>query len=143
MRIAELMHAPAVMCRSSTTVDEVARLMRDRNVGSVVVIDRIGYLVGIVTDRDLVVRGFAEGRPSDIAVEQIMTPDVATVSLHADASDAASVMAKRAVRRLPVVDNQDHIFGMITLDDLLRQLGAETDRMADAVLMQTQHFALP
>jgi signal-transduction protein with cAMP-binding, CBS, and nucleotidyltransferase domain len=143
MRIAELMHTPAVMCRSSTTVEEVARLMRDRNVGSVVVIDRIGYLSGIVTDRDIVLRALAEKRPSDIAVEQIMTRDVATVSVHADGSEAASIMARRAVRRLPVVDDHDHIYGMLTLDDLVRQLGAETDRMADTVLMQTQHFALP
>jgi signal-transduction protein with cAMP-binding, CBS, and nucleotidyltransferase domain len=142
MSIAELMHTPAVMCRSSTTVEEVARLMRDRNVGSVVVIDRIGCLAGIVTDRDLVLRAFAEGRPGEIAVQHVMTRDVVTVSMHADASEAASIMAKRAVRRLPVVDNQDHIFGMITLDDLVRHLGAETDRMADTVLMQTQHFAV-
>jgi CBS domain-containing protein len=76
-------------------------------------------------------------------VEQVMTRDVATVSVHADAADAASIMARFAVRRLPVVDNQDHIYGMLTLDDLLRQLGADTDRMADTVLTQTQHFALP
>ena len=55
--------------------------MRDRNVGSVVVIDRIGCLVGIVTDRDLVLRAFAEGRSGDIAVQHVMTRDVVTVSM--------------------------------------------------------------
>src|SRR5688572_33505491 len=100
MRIAELMHSPAVMCRSSTTIEEVARLMRDRNVGSVVVIDRIGYLSGIVTDCDIVLRAVAEKRPSDVAVEQIMTGDVATVPAHADGSEAAWISCRPAVGRL-------------------------------------------
>ena len=68
--------------------------MRDPNVGSVVVVDDVGYLAGIVTDRDVAVRGVGEGRSGDLAVEQIMS-NVATVLLHADVSDAAGIMAKR------------------------------------------------
>jgi CBS domain-containing protein len=137
------MHSPAVMCRSSTTLKEVAVLMRDRSVGSVVVIDRIGYLAGIVTDRDLALRGFGEGCSADRPVEDVMTRDVATVSLHADAADAAALMAKRMVRRLPVIDEQRHIYGVVTLDDLLRDLGSETEHLADTVIMQARHFATP
>jgi CBS domain-containing protein len=118
-------------------------MMRDRNVGSVVVIDGVGYLAGIVTDRDLALRGMADGRSSDTTVDGVMTRDVATVSLHADASDAAELMAKRMVRRLPVVDEQGHVHGVVALDDLLRHLGNETDRLADTVLMQARHFVLP
>jgi len=62
MRVSELMHTPAVTCRPGATMAEVARLMRDRNVGSVVVVDDVGYLAGIVTDRDVAVRGVGEGR---------------------------------------------------------------------------------
>jgi CBS domain-containing protein len=72
-----------------------------------------------------------------------MTRDVATVTLHADVSEAAAIMAKRLVRRLPVVDEVNHISGMVTLDDLLRHLGSETDRLVDTVLMQSRHFAIP
>ena len=143
MRVTEVMHSPAVMCRSSATLGEVAQLMRDRNVGSVVVIDTIGYLAGIVTDRDLAVRGLGAGRSADSTVDKVMTRDVATVSLHDDVSDAATTMARRLVRRLPVVDEQHHIYGVVTLDDLIRHLGSDADRLADTVLMQSRHFAIP
>ncbi len=143
MRVTEVMHSPAVMCPSSATLWDVALLMRDRNVGSVVVVDEIGYLAGIVTDRDLAVRGFAQGRSAESPVDRVITRDVATVTLHADVSEAAAIMAKRLVRRLPVVDEVNHISGMVTLDDLLRHLGSETDRLVDTVLMQSRHFAIP
>jgi signal-transduction protein with cAMP-binding, CBS, and nucleotidyltransferase domain len=137
------MHTPAVICRSSATLAEVALLMRDRSVGSVVVLDHIGYLAGIVTDRDLAVRGLGGGHSPESPVEQVMTRDVATVSVHADASEAATIMARRMVRRLPVVDEHGHIHGVVTLDDLMRHLAAETDRLADTVLMQARHLAIP
>jgi len=141
MRVTELMHTPAVTCQASTTLREVAELMHQRNVGSVMVIDRVGYLAGIVTDRDLAVRGLGEGRSADVPVEQVMTRDVARISLHGDVADAASVMAKRTVRRLPVVDEQDRPHGMVTLDDLVRHLGIEADAIADTVMVQTRNMA--
>ena len=143
MRISEVMRTPAVTCRSSMTLGEVARLMQDRNVGSVLVIDKIGYLAGIVTDRDLAVRGLGGGRSADVQVDQVMTRDVATVSIHADVSDAASIMAKRSVRRVPVVDEHDQPHGIVTLDDLLRHLGTEADALSDTVLMQSRNVSLP
>jgi len=140
MRISEVMHTPAVTCSTSMTLGEVARLMQDRNVGSVLVIDKIGYLAGIVTDRDLAVRGLGGGRSADATVDRVMTRDVATVSLRADVSDAASIMAKRAVRRVPVVDEHDHPHGMVTLDDLVRHLGSEADALADTLLVQSRNL---
>ena len=143
MRGTEIMHSPAVVCRSSATLWDVALLMRDRNVGSVIVLDEIGYLAGIVTDRDLAVRGLGEGRSAESHVDRVMTRDVATVDLHADVSEAATIMAKRLVRRLPVVDALQHIYGVVTLDDLLRHLGSDADRLADTVLMQSRHVTIP
>ena len=143
MNVTEVMQFPAVICRSSATLGDVAMLMRDRNVGSVLVIEGIGYLAGIVTDRDLAVRGLGEGRSAESSVDEVMTRDVATVSVHADVSEAGAIMARRLVRRLPVVDDFHHIYGVVTLDDLLRHLGTDTDRLADTVLMQSRHFVLP
>ena len=105
-------------------------------------IDKIGYLAGIVTDRDLAVRGLGGGRSADVAVDQVMTRDVATVSIHADVSDAASIMAKRTVRRIPVVDEHDRAHGMVTLDDLVRHLGTEADALSDTILMQARNLTL-
>lgn len=143
MKVTEVMHTPAVTCRSSASIAEVARLMRNRNVGSVLVLDQIGYLAGIVTDRDLAVRAVAADRPPDTAVEDVMTRAVATIDLRSDVSDAAAIMAKRMVRRLPVVDVDDRPHGVITLDDLLRHLGHEADSLADTVLHQTQRLGAP
>jgi CBS domain-containing protein len=52
-------------------------------------------------------------------------------------------MARRLVRRLPVVDDLQHIYGVVTLDDLVRHLGSDADRLADTVLMQSRHVAIP
>lgn len=136
MRVSELMHTPAVTCRSGATIGEVARQMRDRNVGSVVVVDDIGYLAGIVTDRDVALRGVAEGRPGEEPVDEIMTRNVATVPARADVADAAALMVKRRVRRLPVVDDAGAPHGMLALDDLVRQLGHDADAVADTVMIQ-------
>jgi signal-transduction protein with cAMP-binding, CBS, and nucleotidyltransferase domain len=141
MRISELMHTPPVTCPIGMTVHEVARMMEGQNVGSVLVIDGVGYLAGIVTDRDLAIRCLGAGRSADVAVEEVMTRSVATVSLHADVSDAAAIMAKRSIRRLPVVDELDHPHGMVTLDDLVRHLGAEADALADTVIVQTRNMS--
>jgi signal-transduction protein with cAMP-binding, CBS, and nucleotidyltransferase domain len=141
MRVSELMHTPAVTCRPGATIAEVARLMRDRNVGSVIVVDAVGYLAGIVTDRDVAVRGVGEGRSGDLAVEHIMSRNVATVLLHADVADAAGIMAKRSVRRLPVVDEDDTPHGLVALDDLVRHLGREADAVADTVMVQVTHLS--
>ncbi|HEX6569886.1 MAG TPA: CBS domain-containing protein [Acidimicrobiales bacterium] len=140
MRVSELMHTPAVTCRPDATIGEVARLMRDRNVGSVLIVDEIGYLAGIVTDRDVAVRGVGEGLTADVAIEEIMTRNVATVPVQADVSDAAAIMVKRTVRRLPVVDENDTPHGMLALDDLVRQLGHDADAVADTVMLQAANL---
>jgi CBS domain-containing protein len=114
--------------------------MSDRNVGSVVVVDDIGYLAGIVTDRDVAVRGVGQGRSGDVAVDRIMSRSVATIPLHADVSDAAAITAKRCVRRLPVVDEDDTPHGMVALDDLVRHLGREADAVADTVILQAANM---
>jgi CBS domain-containing protein len=137
MRVSELMRTPAVTCGPSSTIGNVAWLMRDRNVGSVVVVDDIGYLAGIVTDRDVAVRGVGEGLPAEVAVEHIMSRDVAAVSIHADVSDALAIMSTRHVRRLPVVDESYTPHGVVAFDDLIRHLGREADTLVDTVARQT------
>lgn len=143
MRITELMRTPAVACTSSRTLGQVARLMRERNVGSVVVVDNMGYLAGIVTDRDLAIRGLAADRTADSIVAEVMTRDVVTVPIHADVNDAMSMMAKHAVRRLPVVDEQNMPRGIVALDDLVRHLGRQTDAVTDALLSQATTLSIP
>ena len=140
MKASQLMHTPAVVCEPTATLREVAALMGTRNVGSVVVVDRIGYVTGIVTDRDIAIRGTGAGRSPDATVEAIMTRDVAAVTPASDITEAATVMQKRGVRRVPVVDDLGRVHGVITLDDLLRNLSAEADALTDAVVSQAAHL---
>jgi signal-transduction protein with cAMP-binding, CBS, and nucleotidyltransferase domain len=136
VRVSELMHTPAVICGPSTTLREVARLMERHRVGSVIVIDNVGEVAGIVTDRDIVLRGVARGCSADAPVDSVMTRDVATVDVHADVALAASTMAKRRVRRLPVTDEMRHAHGVVALDDLVRHVGRETDMVTELLVAQ-------
>jgi signal-transduction protein with cAMP-binding, CBS, and nucleotidyltransferase domain len=131
MKVTEVMHTPAVTCRPEDTVGEVARLMESHDVGSVLVIDRVGEVAGIVTDRDITLRGVGRGRSSDIAVEELMSRDVAALDPHADVSLAATTMIKRGVRRLPVVDEFGTVHGVVSLDDLVRLFGRQADELGD------------
>jgi signal-transduction protein with cAMP-binding, CBS, and nucleotidyltransferase domain len=137
MRVSELMHTPAVTCTPRDTVSAVAQLMATRNVGSIVVIDNVGEVAGIVTDRDITIRGVAEGRSGDIPVEALMTRNVALVDPRADIADAAATMMKRRVRRLPVVDDRGHVHGLVALDDIVRNVVRQTDEVGDLLLAQT------
>lgn len=137
MKLSAMMRNPTVTCPPSTTLGEAARTMRDRGVGSLLVVDRLGYLTGIVTDRDLAVRGMADGRSVDAAVELVMTRDVITVPVDGDIDDAVSLMAEHSVRRLPVVDPQGTPHGVVTFDDVLREVASQTDALADMVLLQS------
>ena len=105
--------------------------------GSIVVIDNVGEVAGIVTDRDIAIRGVAEGRSGDIPVETLMTRNVALVDPSADIADAAATMMKRRVRRLPVVDDRGHVHGLVALDDIVRNVVRQTDEVGDLLLAQT------
>jgi signal-transduction protein with cAMP-binding, CBS, and nucleotidyltransferase domain len=142
MRVSELMHTPAVTCTSTTTVSAVARLMATRNVGSIIVIDAVGEVAGIVTDRDIAIRGVAQGRSGDIAVEMLMTGNVASIEPGADIADAAATMMKRRVRRLPVVDDRGHAHGVVALDDIVRNVTRQADEIGDLLLVQTSQLPL-
>jgi signal-transduction protein with cAMP-binding, CBS, and nucleotidyltransferase domain len=137
MKVSELMHTPPVVCAASTTLREVAALMERHHVGSVIVVDEVGEVAGIVTDRDIVLRGVGRGRSADIAVNVVMTRHVATVDVHADLVDAATTMMKRCVRRVPVTDEYGHLHGLVSLDDVVRELGSRVELVRDLLRWQS------
>jgi CBS domain-containing protein len=115
--VRELMSEELVQLDADRSVAEAARLMRDHDVGSVVVTQK-GKLVGIVTDRDLVVRGLADG--SDLGASRvgaICTERVTTLAPDDDAERAVRVMEENGIRRIPVVDG-DQVLGILSLGDL-------------------------
>ena len=85
--------------------------------------------------------GMVEGRSADVTVDTVMTRNVATIDTHADIADAAATMMKRRVRRLPVVDERGHVHGVVTLDDMLRDMGRQADEMSEVLLSQSSSLS--
>lgn len=117
--ISDVMSAPVRTVSPDTSVEEIARIMRDDDLGDVIVAEN-EHLVGIVTDRDVVVRCVAGGGdPASHTAGEICSSDVATVPPQSGIRDAVNTMRQGAVRRLPVVDH-DRVVGVVTMGDLAR-----------------------
>jgi CBS domain-containing protein len=102
----------------TASIKEAAQRMRSMDVGSLPVCDG-QRLLGMVTDRDLTVRMMAEGRdPVSTPVSEAMTPDVCYCFADQDVKEAAQLMQREQIRRLPVVDRQKHLVGIVSLGDL-------------------------
>ena len=99
------------------TIAETARIMRDAQVGAVLVVSGES-LSGVVTDRDLVVRGLAAGVSPDDPVGPLCSPKLVGVAADADVAHAEQLIIDHAVRRLPVVDGDGQIVGMVSMGDL-------------------------
>jgi signal-transduction protein with cAMP-binding, CBS, and nucleotidyltransferase domain len=142
MKIRDAMHAPAHTCRATTTLEEAARRMLIDDVGTMVVVDESETPIGILTDRDLGVRGYTRRLTGDAYVGDVMSHAVVTVAADQDVFDAASTMAARGIRRLPVLDDEQ-VVGVIALDDLTQLLGKEMGELARAVSAQAdaRHYA--
>jgi IMP dehydrogenase len=105
-----------VTLEKTQTIFEAAKLMNEQNIGFVPVV--AGKMpVGVVTDRDLVIRGLAKQLDGNTPIEQVMSATCITVEPHHSISDAADKMAKHQVRRLLVVD-QNQLVGIVALGDL-------------------------
>jgi len=103
---------------AETTIQEAARNMRDRDIGSILVTDGAGMLCGIVTDRDIVVRGLAMGKdPNSTMLREVCSEAVASVSPSEDVDNCINLMRKKGIRRIPVMDG-DKPVGIVSLGDL-------------------------
>lgn len=117
MKLKDLPGKPAVTISPAATILEAAELMDRTATGSLMVVDD-DHLVGIVTDRDIVVRGVARRARGDGRVDSVMTADVITIDGAADLRDACRVFAKHAIRRLPIISD-GKVTGIVTVDFLL------------------------
>ena len=117
--IAELMTPHPITVRPDDSVQYAARLMDDLNVGALPVCDDDLHLLGIVTDRDITVRAIAAGlHPTITTVDLVMTDHVRSCSPRQSAAEALAQMASVQIRRLPVLDDEDRLVGIIALGDL-------------------------
>ncbi|HRQ05766.1 MAG TPA: CBS domain-containing protein [Nitrosomonas halophila] len=140
MAIGEICKREVVIIKPKETVLEAAKLMRQYHVGNVLVVsedDSHRVPVGIVTDRDLVVEIIApELDPSTITVGDIMAPDLVTIQENAGIFEALQFMRAKGVRRLPVVDKDGKLAGIVTLDDLLALLSEELDALSKLIALE-------
>jgi CBS domain-containing protein len=128
--VGEVMTRDPVTVEADATIVDAARLMRDRDIGPLVVVES-DQVRGIVTDRDLVVRGLAEGGdPSSMRIGDVCTGDVESVSPDEPISDAVRRMEQRDVRRLPVVDGGRPV-GIVSMGDLAVEGDLPSSAVAD------------
>jgi CBS domain-containing protein len=119
-RIRELMTENPRTVGSDATVVEAARVMRDDDVGLVPVVDG-DRLVGTVTDRDIAIRVVADERePSSTTVREIASTDLVTIDPEQDLGEALRLMAQHQVRRLPVVEEDGRLVGIVAQADVAR-----------------------
>ena len=116
MKLADVMTPNPRCVELSDTLQDVAKIMRDEDTGAVPVIEE-GRVVGMVTDRDIVIRAIADG-DYEATVDDIVTDDVVTATADMTTAEAADLMSEHQIRRLPVVDADENIIGIVSLGDL-------------------------
>ncbi|MBW8805821.1 MAG: CBS domain-containing protein [Catenulisporales bacterium] len=129
-KIREVMTGSPVRVRPDTTVGDAAKLMREQGIGTVLVADG-DRLVGVVTDRDLVVRVLAEEHGADAKVVGAYSSEPVCVSPEDDVVVALDLMRTKAIRRLPVVEDDGRPIGIVSLGDLA--LVADTGRVLNEI----------
>src|SRR3569623_2684173 len=129
MKISDVMTRDVKTVRPDQTAREAATFMLSADAGAIPVTDG-ERLMGVITDRDIAVRGVAEGRGPDTPVSELMTNDLVTVGLDDDVDQVAARMSDSQVRRLPVVDDQRKLCGIVSLAELNRGKRAASAKQA-------------
>jgi len=123
MNIREVMTPNPRTVSPDDTIQNAARIMRDEDTGAVPVVED-GRPVGMVTDRDIVIRAVADGGVTDRVVRDIVTTGIVSVTPEMSTRDANELMSEHQVRRLPVVEN-DRLVGIVSLGDLAVKEGKD------------------
>jgi CBS domain-containing protein len=118
MKVREAMHKGVQWVSPDTSLNEIARLMRQHDIGAIPIGEN-DRLVGMVTDRDIVCRALAEGRnPERLTARDVMTKGIVFCGDDEDIDDAARTMELKQVRRLPVINKDKRMVGILSLGDI-------------------------
>ena len=129
MKVSEVMTRDVQTVRPDQPVQDAASFMLTANAGSIPVTDG-DRLIGMITDRDIAVRGVAKGYGPDTPVRELMSDEIICARDDDDVEDIASRMSEAQVRRLPVIDQDERLCGIVSLGDLSRETDGETAREA-------------
>ncbi len=143
MLLSEICTPDVVCCGADSTALAAARLMRERHVGDVVVVDEPNgdqTPIGVVTDRDIVVEVIAkEQDPAKVTVREIMRTPVVVAHATEEVSEAVARMKAHGVRRIPVMGESQRLVGILCLDDLLKQIVTDAGALVDIVSREQSH----
>ncbi len=134
MKVKDFLQRSPVVLAPDETIESAARTMAREGVGTLIVAEA-GRLIGVVTDRDLVVRGLATRTSVDARVDSVMSMDVVALEADSDIRDAVRAFGQHAVRRLPVLDN-GQIVGLVSVDQMMVVLAEEFGEMIKGVSAQ-------
>jgi len=130
MRVNQVMVKNPITINPEATVRDAARVMRDKGIGSVIIVDE-RKPVGILTERDIVRRITAVGlNPETLTVEKVCSKPVVAVNDILEVDDAVDIMRDNKIRRLVIVDNNDDVVGIITSDDIGYNLRSMSETLA-------------
>jgi CBS domain-containing protein len=140
MEIREVMTESVVTAPADAPVREIAEIMRERNVGSVVLVDDDGAPAAFITDRDLAVSVLADGHGGDATAADHASSPIVTGEPGMDVEDATQLMVSNGIRRLPILAD-GRLTGIVTLDDLAARIGDAA--LAANITAQVTRAALP
>ncbi|HSN18613.1 MAG TPA: CBS domain-containing protein [Gammaproteobacteria bacterium] len=137
MNVGDICNRVVATIGANQTAQEAAELMRTLHVGTLVVTEPDSGQpapVGILTDRDLTIDVMAEGlNPEEVLVADIMTSNPVMAEEDQDVSDALDAMSSEGIRRVPVLNQERALVGILALDDVMHVLARDMERMADIV----------
>jgi CBS domain-containing protein len=130
MRVGDIMTPDPACCTPESTAREAATLMKEHDCGSIPVVENKENrkIVGTITDRDLAIRGLAEGKGPETRVRELMTIAPVTSAPEDEVEIVREVMVARMVRRVPVVDKNGRVVGIVAQADIAREEGAASDQ---------------
>ena len=129
MKVSEVMTRDVQTIRPDQPVQDAASFMLSADAGSIPVTDG-DRLIGMITDRDIAVRGVAKGYGPETPVRELMTGDLICARVDDNVEEVATKMSEARVRRLPVIDSEDKLCGIVSLGDLSRETDDETATQA-------------
>ncbi len=124
VKIVKRMRDETITASPHTPVREIAKMMAERSVGCVV-ITQMEVPIGIITDRDIAIRVVAEGKSYDTPVEEVMSKNIIVAHENDPIREVIKIMREKAVRRMPVIDENGNLSGIVTFDDIFVEIADE------------------
>jgi len=138
MHVTELMTTPVITCQTDDTLDVAARLMWEHDCGAIPVVDHEGRLAGIVTDRDVAMAAYTQGKALwSIPMKTAMSSQVLAIHPEESVESVERLMRDGQVRRVPVIDNTARPIGLVSINDLARLTDRARKSGVDRELVHT------